>query len=660
MSQAAKRLFFVEAQEQLLELESIVQSMQPGSPNDESLAALFRIFHTIKGSASIFDFRVIVDFIHQCESELSQLRAQPQLLNQAMLDDLYRQIDQLTRLLQAAETEQLATSSPQIENQTPVTESEWHLSLRFDAQAFQMGIDPAAIIDFLRQQGRILYLQTLLDDLPEWSQYNPLDCYFALELGLQTQLGQDELRQSLSLHSPYLRAEILSKNATNAQFEALATQLSTHPARLMALWQQLGVIALAAESTTKPITFTEQRRGVRVDPDRLDLLIHLVGELILAGEGSNLHAQRLEDEELLQSQHLMNRLLNQLRSQALQLRMVPISDAFERFPRVVRETAESLGKIVRFERLGGQTELDKQIIDQLFDPLLHLIRNALDHGLETVEQRRAAGKPDSGVLTVSARQDAGLIEIEVRDDGRGLDERQIQERAWHLGLIQRDEVLDRERLAQLIFHPGFSTSHEVNALSGRGVGLDVVKRSVEALRGQISLHSEPGLGCVFKLRMPLTLAIVQVFRLRVATAQFIMPVDQIKACFGLRDPKADQLKHIAWQGEMLPLLHLGALFGIASPSAKRRDIAVISHGSQRVGLVVDELCGEMAAVIKPMHELLQQLPCLTGSSTLPDGQMALQLDARQLIELAEQREQDSSRKSPFIIPYGAEVLNGRS
>lgn len=223
MSQAAKRLFFVEAQEQLLELESIVQSMQPGSPNDESLAALFRIFHTIKGSASIFDFRVIVDFIHQCESELSQLRAQPQLLNQAMLDDLYRQIDQLTRLLQAAETEQLATSSPQIENQTPVTESEWHLSLRFDAQAFQMGIDPAAIIDFLRQQGRILYLQTLLDDLPEWSQYNPLDCYFALELGLQTQLGQDELRQSLSLHSPYLRAEILSKNATNAQFEALAT-----------------------------------------------------------------------------------------------------------------------------------------------------------------------------------------------------------------------------------------------------------------------------------------------------------------------------------------------------------------------------------------------------------------------------------------------------
>jgi len=311
----------------------------------------------------------------------------------------------------------------------------------------------------------------------------------------------------------------------------------------------------------------------------------------------------------------------------LRLRMVEIGETFMRFQRLVRDASQELGKSIALTIDGAETELDKSVVERISEPLTHLVRNAVDHGIETAEQRMASGKPAQGNIRLNAFHESGSIVIEVHDDGKGLDADKIRQKAIAKGLIDANSQLDDQSLYQLIFEPGFSTADSVSNLSGRGVGMDVVRRNVEALRGTIELDSTPGSGCCVQIRLPLTLAIIDGFLVSVGDTPLVIPLDMVTECLEATHVIDDAIyDYRELRGKPLPIIHLRHHFSIDGQPSKRQNIVVVSHGKQQLGLIVDQLLGEQQIVIKPLGTLFSQLKDISGSSILGSGQVALILD----------------------------------
>ncbi|MDP2694159.1 MAG: chemotaxis protein CheA, partial [Gallionella sp.] len=367
---------------------------------------------------------------------------------------------------------------------------------------------------------------------------------------------------------------------------------------------------------------------IRVDADKLDELINLVGELIIAGAGANLIAQRTGEADLLESTATMSRLVEEVRDSALKLRMVQIGGTFNRFQRVVRDVSKELGKDIELVISGAETELDKTVVEKIGDPLTHLVRNSMDHGIESAETRLANGKPAKGTLKLNAFHDAGSIVIEVSDDGGGLNTQRILNKAIERGLVNEGENLSDREIYNLIFEAGFSTAEKVSNLSGRGVGMDVVKRNITALRGTVNLDSEEGQGTKVRIRLPLTLAIIDGFLVGVGTSVYVVPLDMVVEC----------IERAAWQnsggdgsylnlrGEVLPYLRLREHFEVEGEAARRENVVVVRYGEHKVGLVVDRLLGEFQTVIKPLGKVFNQVSGIGGFTILGSGEVALILD----------------------------------
>ncbi|MDE2452505.1 MAG: chemotaxis protein CheA, partial [Burkholderiales bacterium] len=321
----------------------------------------------------------------------------------------------------------------------------------------------------------------------------------------------------------------------------------------------------------------------------------------------------------------------------LQLRMVPIGETFARFRRVVRDTAAELGKDVVLEIVGGETELDKSVVERIADPLMHLVRNALDHGLETPEQRLAAGKPAQARLTLEACHESGTIQISIVDDGRGIQRERVLERAWERGLVERGTVPPDDQILRLIFEPGFSTAEKVTNLSGRGVGMDVVRRNIEALRGNVNVESEEGRGSRIDIRLPLTLAIIDGFLVGVAGSRFIFPLEAVVEVIEGRHcsfAAGQACGTLEMRGRMMPVMSLRRLYGLEAPQAERSSVVVLRSGARRFGVQVDQLLGQHQTVIKPLGRLLGSLRGISGSSILGNGEVALIFDVHALNQLA--------------------------
>ncbi|KAF1072983.1 MAG: Chemotaxis protein CheA [Pseudomonas citronellolis] len=366
---------------------------------------------------------------------------------------------------------------------------------------------------------------------------------------------------------------------------------------------------------------------VRVAASKLDELINLVGELVISAAAAQLHSRASGDAASIESSQAVNRHVEAIRDAALKLRMLEIGETFARFNRVVRDVSQQLGKQIRLSIHGAETELDKSVIDKLADPLTHLVRNAMDHGLESAEERVAAGKPAEGQLRLNACHESGTILIEVSDDGRGLNTQRIRAKAIERGLIDAEATLPEAELQRLIFAAGFSTADSVSDLSGRGVGMDVVRSAIEALRGSIEIDSQVGQGCTFRIRLPLTLAIIDGFRVSVGEEQFVVPLDGVTECLELAaDAALAAYTCIELRGRPLPCIDLAAHFGLPYSAASRRNVVVVEHGRQQAGLIVDQLHGELQTVIKPLGLLFQHLQGIAGSTILGSGQIALILD----------------------------------
>jgi two-component system chemotaxis sensor kinase CheA len=383
----------------------------------------------------------------------------------------------------------------------------------------------------------------------------------------------------------------------------------------------------------------DDQRLIRVQADRLDAVINLLGELVIAGAGASLLARQIRNNPLIEANQQITRLIEEIRNNTLQLRMVPIGETFSRFRRVVRDTAAELGKEVVLELVGGDTELDKSVVERIADPLMHLVRNGLDHGLETPAQRLAAGKPAQGRLTLSARHESGSILIRIEDDGRGIQRDKVLARAWERGLVERGVVPPEAEIYKLIFEPGFSTAEQVTNLSGRGVGMDVVRRNIEALRGTVSLRSETGLGSCVEIRMPLTLAIIDGFLIGIGASRFIFPLEAVvevienRPTAGAVDSRGRSVVEL--RGQVLPVLSLRTLYALDSPSPERSSVVVIQAGGRRYGVRVDQLLGQHQTVIKPLGRMFRSLRGMSGSSILGNGEVALIVDVNSLSQLAE-------------------------
>ncbi len=543
----------------------------------------------------------------------------------------------------------------------------WHISMQFGAEVLRMGMDPLSFIRYLSTLGRIVDILTIPDKLPVAADMEPELCYLAYELSLDTKADKAAIERAFEFVQGDVRLRILPPNSRIEDYirlikdspeitervgemmvrcgaltrqeldNALNAQADTIPQRPLGsiLVEQRSVpaavvdAALTKQKQVKEVQ-AQESRSVRVDADKLDQLINLVGELIIAGASVNMIAHRAKVIELEEATSKLSMLVEDVRDSALQLRMVKIGATFSRFQRVVHDVSRDLGKDVTLIVDGEDTELDKTVVEKIGDPLMHLVRNSMDHGIESAELRIARGKPAQGTLKLNAFHDSGAIVITVQDDGGGLKRERILAKAIERGLVDAGHHLSDSEVYALIFEPGFSTAEKVTNLSGRGVGLDVVKRNITALRGTVSLASEEGVGTTVTVRLPLTLAIIDGFLVEVGKQVFAIPLDMIEECVAYTaEPDHD---YTNLRGQVLPFIRLRELFSVkAPPPLKGENIVVLKYAGQKAGLVVDTLLGEFQTVIKPLGQMFNQVTCISGSTILGSGDVALILDVPQLV-----------------------------
>jgi len=545
----------------------------------------------------------------------------------------------------------------------------WHISLRFGREVLKNGMDPLSFIRYLGTLGTIAGIATITDAIPEADDMDPEACYLGFEIAFIStadkatiesvfEFVQDDCRIRIlppkSLISDYVRllrelpeesgriGELLVRCGTLTASEldkALHEQAENSPA------QQLGSMLIEQRSVHPEVVeaaLTKQKqvkelhgqesRSIRVDADKLDQLINLVGELIIAGAGASLIARRSNITELHESMSKVSGLVEDVRDSALQLRMVKIGATFNRFQRVVHDVAREIGKDIGLLVAGEDTELDKTVVEKIGDPLTHLVRNAMDHGIEASDVRLARGKPAKGTVKLDAYHDSGSIVIAVSDDGGGLKRDKILAKAVERGLVEPGRSLSDDEVYKLIFEPGFSTAEQISNLSGRGVGLDVVKRNITALRGTVAVRSQEGIGTTVTVRLPLTLAIIDGFLVEVGKSVFAIPLDMIEECVAYSAEPGHDYTNL--RGQVLPFVRLRELFDVEGAPPRRENIVVLKHAGQKAGLVVDRLLGEFQTVIKPLNKMFSQVKCISGSTILGSGDVALILDVPALVQQA--------------------------
>ncbi|RFO97806.1 chemotaxis protein CheA [Rhodoferax lacus] len=567
----------------------------------------------------------------------------------------------------------------------------WRISAHFGPDTFRGGMDPMAVARYLGTLGQVLDMQWNMERVPPIDALVHDSCYISFALQLQSGASQADLEEAFSFVEDDCEFRVQAEESAHEKIQRNIEDLSEVPrlgdllmaagavsqtdlhavlqtqARAQAegaepglhrlgalLVEQAGVdrahvdAALGKQQKIRDKHSADEGRFIRVQAERLDTVINLLGELVIAGAGSgaalsafeNLEPDALQTllETLIESNQNMNRLIEEIRNSTLGLRMVPVGETFTRFKRVVRDTASSLGKEVQFDIVGGETELDKSMVEKIADPLMHLVRNSLDHGLETPASRIAAGKPALGHLTLSARHEAGSILIRIEDDGRGINRDRVLQRAWDKGLVEPGVVPGDDAINMLIFEPGFSTAEQVTNLSGRGVGMDVVRSNIEALRGTLRLDSRPGRGLTVDIRLPLTLAIIDGFLVGVGDAKFVLPLQSVVEVIESEDQSGpvDQAgRHcVELRGAVLPVLRLKSLYGMDAEPTERVSIVVVQSGTRQYGIEVEALLGQHQTVIKPLGELFKTVRGLSGSAILGSGEVALIIDVPSLGQLA--------------------------
>ncbi|MQQ36971.1 chemotaxis protein CheA [Pseudomonas sp. SZ57] len=695
----AQQTFIVEARELLQAMEESLLQLESEPGDQDAIGAVFRAAHTIKGSAGLFGLTPIVSFTHIVEDVLDRLREGSVSVNAELIAVLLKSGDHMLELIDVVASRGQQMQQPALEREAalrqalqvfqapasasaadsasasvvsddePSAEVLWHISLRFGVDVFRNGMDPLSFLRYLNTLGQMVQVTTVTDSIPAVEAWDPESCHLGFEIDFRSAAGHAAINEVFDFVREDCAVKITPVNETPDPVEPTGTELVSQPEHspMVASGELLGdqravprtpaTATATATAVERPSSGSEQKnkdgRYVRVNADKLDELINLVGELVIASAGASLLAKSCDNDPLQEASSTVSGLVEQILDGALHLRMIPIGDTFNRFRRVVRDVSQELGKDIDLIINGAETELDKTVVEKIGDPLMHLLRNSMDHGIESAEARRAAGKPAKGHLSLNAYHDSGSIVIEIADDGAGLNRERILDKAQQRGLVAAGASLTDQEIYNLIFEPGFSTAEAVTNLSGRGVGMDVVKRNITLLRGTVDLDSQPGQGTIVRIRLPLTLAIINGFLVGIDQSTYVIPLDMVQECIELDEHNRQLTRdsgYLDLRGEVLPLVYLRDHFNHEGPAARRQNVVVVRYAEHKAGLVVDELLGEFQTVIKPLGKLFGALRGISGSTILGSGAVALILDIPALLNQIVHMEARSTQAPQSLLP----------
>lgn len=634
------------------------------SLDDRALVdTVFRGLHTLKGSGAMFGFDALAEFTHHCESAFDKVRKGRAVATHDLIKTILSAKDHMQALIDDAATAPRETGDAILEAlrlavidsaipdadaghednatiardvaATPVamveakSDAGWILRFRLPPICMINGTNPLALLAELRDLGATA-VRALSDQLPSLADLVPTECQLSWEVELPGDVTRDLIEDVFIFVMDDMEMTLERHEA-----DAGATTASTQPFAPIAATGDGG----ASPGKASAPNVIKRDESVRVPAERLDELMNRVGELVIAQSrlAQLAHHGSVDEIVLREISEEIERLSSELRDTTMVLRMMPVGNLFSRFRRLVHDLSAETGKTIEFVTEGEATEVDKTVIERIADPLVHLIRNSCDHGLETPESRHAAGKSPGGQITVSAHQTGSEVVITVADDGRGINREAVRAKAEAQGLITPETSLDDNELLQLIFHPGFSTAAQVTNLSGRGVGMDVVKKTVESLRGTIRMESVQGSGTQIMLHLPLTLAIIECMLVRVGAGRYAIPLSAVEECLQLPAREAENTSGRSFldvRGELVPFLRMNEVFQSDRPTDLHQKVVIVRSGAQRVGLVVDQIIGNAQTVIKPLSRFHASAQSFAGATILGDGAVALILDVVQLLSSA--------------------------
>jgi two-component system chemotaxis sensor kinase CheA len=666
-------VFFEESFEGLDAMESGLLNLSIGAADVEAINTIFRAAHSIKGGAGTFGFMNVSEFTHVMETLLDEMRngvrdvtsESTNLLLDAvdvlreMLTAVQQKTDtdderianvrlKLETMLNQGEGKQIASSETAETSDASSTggggQSGWIIKFSPHSHLLQTGNDPVRMFRELESLGT-LSIVCHQQNLPAFSDVEPEDCYLSWTLTLEGDVTKDAITEvfewveddcDLSIEpisTETSEVDEAESVVVNVQQDEVPESTSTDDKQVV----QANVATAAKSSAQQPAT-----ASIRVGTDKIDSLINLVGELVITQSmlsqiGDNFNMDMLP--QLIDGLAQLERNTREMQEGIMRIRMLPISFAFNRFPRLVHDMTDKMGKKVELKLSGEQTELDKTVMEKIGDPLVHLVRNSLDHGLETPEVRRAAGKNETGLLHLNAFHQGGSIIIEITDDGAGLNDEKILKKAKERGLVGPNEELSPEKIHELIFLPGFSTADTITDVSGRGVGMDVVRKNITSLGGSVDVVSKQGQGSTFTIRLPLTLAIMDGQTIRVADQNYILPLISIVESLEIKN---SDIKRVSGKGELYPLrneyvpvIRVYELFGLTPQTTDLEEglLVVVDGAGSKVGLFVDDLLGQQQVVIKSLETNYRKVMGISGATILGDGTVALILDVPGLVSL---------------------------
>jgi len=663
------QLFCEDMDEQLNIMEDTLMDMSDISieeVDNEMINRLFRAMHTMKGNAGMFGFDNIVAFAHVAENLLNEVRNEKIALTEEMLDvfllvnDHSKTLIKLTVNEQSLDEEQLEyhndilsqlsgfleidnTTTTQVNNKKEqdddtVEVPSYLINIKPKDSFFKSDMDIVSIIKFLDVIGEISHLEIEKSNLPNIEEIDPLKSYIGLSMQYECSEPFEEIQGAFEYVHDDIELNIVNNNTITPQIletDTVASEASGHNTEAVNDKKQP-----AKKNKKSDSSVAEKTYSLRVNSAKVDELINLISEMVIANATITQIADTDDNIELIEAADTLTSMLEEIRTGVMDIRMVQVGSSFKKLRRIVNDTAKNLGKNIEFVISGEETELDKSVVEKISDPLIHMLRNSIDHGIESVEQRLACGKKEQGRINLRAYPDAGTIVIEIEDDGAGIPKDIILAKAIQNSLVSPSAELSDKEIYNLIFAAGLTTAEEVSDVSGRGVGMDVVKKNIEELKGVIEVDSVLGQGSKITIRLPLTLAIIDGFLVQTGDTKFIIPLEMIQECIELTPAHRSKMKnndYINLRGSILPLLDASDYFEVERfetdhNNFERENIIIVNSNNQTAGIIVHELHGEFQTVIKPLGEIFEDISWISGATILGDGEVALILDVPMLLK----------------------------
>lgn len=663
---ALKKKFIEEATDHIGDLEEALMALEKNPDDQEHIERTFRAMHSLKGGGAMFGFTKVSELTHNLETIYDKIRNQQAKLNDDILTITFESVDFLKKLLYSEEddqeiqdeqtaflekinqllsTDNNATKTKEGEKKTAkeATIKTFYIFFKPDPRIFDNGTNPLFLLDELASLGQCKAMPRY-NILPAFHEMDPTTCYTHWEIFLVTEedissiqdvfiFVEDDCELDVELlHT----GNLFENNKFNEELtELINTDIDAGIDKVKKMVTE-SVPKTTAPGKKNPSAKNgkeNQIASIRVASDKLDSLMNLVSELVTTQARLNLYTEQDSTPELTSISESIQKLTRQLRDLAFSIVLIPIENMLTRFHRLIRDLSKELGKDINFTTEGAETELDKNIIDNLSDPMMHILRNSIDHGIEDDATRKKNGKPEKGQINLKAYYSGSNVNIQVSDDGAGINPEKIRQKAIQKGIITAETTLSQREVFDLLFQPGFSTSENVTDVSGRGVGMDVVKRKIEEVRGEIEMSSEPGKGTTIIIKLPLTLSIIDGLLVQIDSGHYIVPLSAIVKIYAVQHEEVvNQFNNlVVLDGEQIPFFYLRKEFEVEESNAHVEQVIVVSYEDKKIGLVVDEVIGEYQAVLKPLGKHYKDQEMVSGASILGDGTVALVLDTNKMV-----------------------------